>query len=100
MTDSIQAQVRRDLVKRELIGRRTYGTSLFAHNGRNALRDAYEEALDLAVYLKQALVEHGVDLDTPEPPPLPPEQKACRERTDDEAQHLSEDFYGDGAAAE
>ena len=32
-------------------------TSLQAFNGRDALRDAYEEALDLCQYLRQALYE-------------------------------------------
>jgi hypothetical protein len=30
---------------------------LQAFNGRDALRDAYEEALDLACYLRQAIAE-------------------------------------------
>jgi hypothetical protein len=51
-----------DLVKQDLDGRRrrgieTYGTPLRAHNGRDALVDAYEEALDLCCYLRQALEE-------------------------------------------
>lgn len=46
-----------DLRIRDEVGRKTYGTSLMMHNGRNALRDAYEEALDLAMYLRQALDE-------------------------------------------
>lgn len=37
--------------------RAKYGTHLQPHNGRDMLRDAYEEALDLAIYLKAALVE-------------------------------------------
>jgi hypothetical protein len=36
---------------------RRYGTKLQAGNGRNALQDAYDECLDMAVYLKQAIVE-------------------------------------------
>lgn len=56
---SIQELVRDDLVEREKLGRERYGTSLMANNGRDALLDAYEEALDLACYLKQALVERG-----------------------------------------
>ncbi len=59
MTDSIQALVRADLEKREELGIERYGTSLRPHNGRDALRDAYEEALDLACYLKQARVERA-----------------------------------------
>lgn len=38
-------------------GQRKYGIKLQAHNGCNALLDAYEEALDLCHYLKQRLVE-------------------------------------------
>lgn len=34
-----------------------YGTPVQAFNGRSALWDAYEEVLDLAVYLKQRLEE-------------------------------------------
>ncbi len=41
------------------LGKQRYGTALYANNGRSALRDAYEEALDLACYLRQALEEAG-----------------------------------------
>lgn len=54
---SVQELVRRDLVEREKVGIERYGMALFAHNGRDALRDAYEEALDLACYLRQAMLE-------------------------------------------
>ncbi|HYS41154.1 MAG TPA: hypothetical protein VEO01_36530 [Pseudonocardiaceae bacterium] len=54
---SIQSLVRADLDAREQVGIQRYGTPLQPHNGRDALRDAYEEALDLACYLKQAMVE-------------------------------------------
>lgn len=54
---SIQEMVRHDLYLRERHGREVYGTSLQPHNGRDALYDAYLEALDLACYLKQAIVE-------------------------------------------
>lgn len=46
-----------DMRGRDALGRSRYGTKLQPGNGRDALRDAYEEALDLAVYLKQALLE-------------------------------------------
>src|SRR4051812_28246964 len=46
-----------DLRERTRRGIRTYGKPLQTHNGRNALQDAYEEALDLAQYLKQTLME-------------------------------------------
>lgn len=51
--------VQADVEARKVLGTKRYGTPLQAHNGRNALLDAYEEALDLAIYLKQALVEAG-----------------------------------------
>lgn len=54
---SIQSAVRADLTLREQVGIERYGTSLQPNNGRDALRDAYEEALDLACYLKQVIVE-------------------------------------------
>jgi len=42
---------------RDQFGRAKYKTPLEAFNGRNALVDAYQEVLDLAVYLKQQIVE-------------------------------------------
>lgn len=53
----IQSQVIADIEERRKVGIQRYGTALQPHNGRDALRDAYEEALDLACYLKQAIVE-------------------------------------------
>ncbi len=47
-----------ELLARQQKGIVTYGTSLQTFNGRNALRDALDEALDFAQYLKQALMEH------------------------------------------
>ncbi len=49
--------VRDDMAKRDNVGRARYGTPLQPFNGRDALRDAYEEALDLVVYLRQAIIE-------------------------------------------
>lgn len=46
-----------DMASRDQLGRKRYGTPLQPHNGRDALRDAYEEALDLAVYLRTAIYE-------------------------------------------
>lgn len=46
-----------DVRARQAIGQRRYGTDLQAHNGRDALADAYQEAIDLAMYLRQALEE-------------------------------------------
>lgn len=49
--------VQQDLEERLQLGIRRYGQPLQPHNGRNALRDAYEESLDLCVYLRSALYE-------------------------------------------
>jgi hypothetical protein len=57
MSECIHELVRRDLDERERKGLETYGTRLYPGNGRDALQDAYEEALDLACYLKQAMLE-------------------------------------------
>ena len=46
-----------DIEKRIEKGVDTYGEPLKAYNGRNALVDAYEEALDLAIYLRQVIEE-------------------------------------------
>ena len=49
--------VRKDLEDRAIMGKEKYGTYLMTHNGRNSLMDAYQEALDLVMYLRQALEE-------------------------------------------
>jgi len=54
---SVQSMVIDDLAVRLQVGIQRYGTALQPHNGRDALRDAYEEALDLACYLRQAIAE-------------------------------------------
>jgi hypothetical protein len=62
-----------DIEARKVLGTKRYGTPLQPHNGRNALLDAYEEALDLAVYLKQALIEQDVpevEVTTDKPVPI------------------------------
>lgn len=46
-----------DLEERSKIGAKKYGTSLKPRNGRDSLLDAYQEALDLAQYLRQAIWE-------------------------------------------
>lgn len=47
----------KDLDDRDKFGQKKYGTRLKPHNGRDALKDAYQEAIDLVVYLRQALYE-------------------------------------------
>lgn len=56
-SEPVVNQVMHDLHRRKVMGIKKYGTPLQAHNGRDALQDAYEEALDLCCYLKQKLLE-------------------------------------------
>ena len=46
-----------DMAERDMDGLRKYGTRLQPGNGRKPLVDAYQEALDLAVYLRQEIFE-------------------------------------------
>ena len=46
-----------DIRERAEAGKRKYGTYLETNNGRNPLWDAYQEAIDLVMYLRQALLE-------------------------------------------
>lgn len=48
-----------DMKNRDEFGLHKYGMRLQPFNGRDALQDAYQEALDLCVYLKQAMLERG-----------------------------------------
>lgn len=54
---SVQSMVIADLEVRLQVGIQRYGTALQPHNGRDMLRDAYEEALDLATYLRGVIAE-------------------------------------------
>jgi len=57
----IHALVAGDVMARRDLGVSRYGVELQAGNGRDALRDAYEEALDLACYLRQLIEERDRD---------------------------------------
>lgn len=46
-----------DMIERDNLGNKKYGVRLQANNGRDTLKDAYQEALDLAVYLRSAIFE-------------------------------------------
>ena len=50
-----------DMKKRDTFGRKKYGTPLQINNGRNFLQDAYEELLDLIVYLRGAIEEKNTN---------------------------------------
>ena len=71
-----------DMKARDNTGFKKYGTRLQAHNGRDALVDAYQEALDLAVYLKQAIVERQI---------------YTQDRSDTPADRLRRDIEASGA---
>ena len=51
--------VLKDMEERRIHGMIKYGVPVQPHNGRNALVDAYQEALDLCVYLRQAIEEQS-----------------------------------------
>lgn len=48
-----------DLQEREKLGIKKYGQALHTENGRDALKDAYQESLDQTLYLKQRLMEEA-----------------------------------------
>lgn len=56
-SQSVTDAVVKDLQDRREHGKAKYGTELMSHNGRDAMVDAYQEALDLVMYFKQALME-------------------------------------------
>jgi NTP pyrophosphatase (non-canonical NTP hydrolase) len=57
----VQSLVIGDLAERRELGIERYGTPLQAGNGRDPLGDAYQEALDLACYLRQEICERNTD---------------------------------------
>ena len=50
------------LAERRDYGTKKYGRPLETHNGRSALKDAWEEALDLLTYLTQMRLEAGEEI--------------------------------------
>ena len=52
--------VMRDMEDRDNFGRERYGVPLQPHNGRDALKDLYQELLDACVYTRQLLFESVV----------------------------------------
>lgn len=54
---NVQEEVIKDMRERMEFGKAKYGEYLTTFNGRDALKDAYQEVLDLAVYLKQKILE-------------------------------------------
>lgn len=64
-------QVMADMVDRVSKGSEEYGEPLTTFNGRDALQDSYEEALDMALYLKQAIMERDAKASEPASKPWP-----------------------------
>ena len=56
-TGDIWKLVIADMEGRRELGIARYGVPLQANNGRDGLLDAYQEALDLCVYLRQEIEE-------------------------------------------
>ena len=56
-TPAVWSLVMRDMAERDITGAAKYGVRLQPNNGRDALVDAFQEALDLCVYLRQAIFE-------------------------------------------
>ena len=57
----VTTEVVKDFKRRAEIGEKKYGERLRPFNGRDAFLDAYQEAIDLVVYLKQILLEQDCD---------------------------------------
>jgi hypothetical protein len=53
----VQDRLVAEILARRELGVQRYGSPLMTHNGRDALRDAWEEAIDLAAYLTQMVME-------------------------------------------
>lgn len=85
-----------DMRERDRVGRERYSTPLQPLNGRDALVDAYQEALDLAVYLRQAIAERddGTSLQCPARAKGTTGEVRCTGPTDHQGQHASWDGTG------
>jgi hypothetical protein len=57
VSDDMVSRVIADLRVRREKGIESYGVPLLPFNGRDALQDAYEEALDMCLYIKQMMIE-------------------------------------------
>lgn len=55
----IATLVQQDIEARAIVGKDKYGSRLTPYNGRSALIDAYQEVLDLAMYLRQLIEEEN-----------------------------------------
>jgi hypothetical protein len=64
--DGVWTQLIADMQARDQFGRQKYRTALHVEDGREGLVDAFQEALDLLVYLKKAILqrEQGILTET------------------------------------
>lgn len=58
--DWLRERLAEDMRARDSFGRQKYGTPLQVENGRDAGNDAYQEALDLAVYARRKQEQTGL----------------------------------------
>lgn len=56
---AVQDLVIADIEARKQVGIEKYGTVLQAFNGRCSTMDAYQESIDMTIYLRQRLVEES-----------------------------------------
>ena len=54
---TITDMVIEDLRGREKVGHKTYGKPLLPHDGRDSMKDLYEELLDAAQYIRKVIEE-------------------------------------------
>lgn len=59
LEENVHYAIERGLIARRDLGVRKYGVALQSHNGRDALQECWEEALDLLVYSYQLDAEDG-----------------------------------------
>lgn len=55
--DVVLPHVLSDVAERAEMGKAKHGDYLHSRNGRDPLWDAYQEAIDLVFYLRQAIME-------------------------------------------
>ena len=62
-TPAVWDLVYADMQERDLMGEKKHGVRLQPGNGRDVLKDAYQEALDLVAYLRQSIYERDEQAD-------------------------------------
>jgi hypothetical protein len=87
----IQDLVAQDIQERLRVGIERYGQPLRAFNGRDALKDLYEELLDAVVYTRQVMMERQLMIDD-EPRTLERELAAVLNKYGVESESNTPDF--------